>query len=390
MSSSSVFERFWGTLMVSGWFRTTWGELAVLEYGKALRGYQNAAEGGARVYGTNGPIGWATHALGPGPAVVVGRKGAYRGVQYAEGPFWVIDTAYWLRAISQLNPRWAYYQLLTQDINGRDSGSAIPSLSRSDFYSLAVEVPPPHEQDAIAEVLAALDDKIDANDRLAALTLDLAKATYEEATASEAESVALGDVGQWLSGGTPNTSNPSLWGGPMPWISAASLKSFFVGSSDRTLTVEGSSSGTRVVPRGAILFVVRGMSLKTEFRIGVAQREVAFGQDCKAILVDERYRASTVAVGLAAVHATVLTLVDEAGHGTGRLPTDRIERMEIALPPGNRSSAVEEALSVLLARGAAAEEETRRLAALRDALLPPLMSGELRVHEAEALVGEAM
>ena len=83
------------------------------------------------------------------------------------------------------------------------------------------------------------------------------------------------------------------------------MHSFFVATSGRTLTPEGTKNGTRVVPKGTILFVVRGMSLKTDFRIGVAQREVAFGQDCKAIMVDESLPASTIAVGL-------LSLADDA------------------------------------------------------------------------------
>ncbi|MHB1500478.1 MAG: restriction endonuclease subunit S domain-containing protein, partial [Candidatus Dormibacteria bacterium] len=96
------------------WKVGTWGDLGVLEYGRALRDYRDS-NGPVRVFGTNGPIGWTHDSLGKGPAVIVGRKGAYRGVRYSPGPFWVIDTAYWLRPVADLDPRWAYYQLLTQD-----------------------------------------------------------------------------------------------------------------------------------------------------------------------------------------------------------------------------------------------------------------------------------
>src|SRR6266487_799569 len=71
--------------------KTNWGEIASLEYGKALRGYQNQ-EGSVQVFGTNGPVGWTDQAQSQGPGVIIGRKGAYRGVHYSAGPFWVIDT----------------------------------------------------------------------------------------------------------------------------------------------------------------------------------------------------------------------------------------------------------------------------------------------------------
>lgn len=294
----------------------------------------------------------------------------------------------------RMRPDFVEYALrapsFARQIEAMGAGSVMRHFGPLHLRQMTVDVPPTAAQAAIGEVLGAIDDKIAANARLAAVVLHLAVALYERGVSGNTEQVSLGSVGRWLSGGTPQTSNEHFWGGEIPWISAASLKSFFVASSDRTLTPEGAASGTRLVPPGAILFVVRGMSLKTEFRVGVAQREVAFGQDCKAILVDDRYPASTVAVGLAAARDRVLSLVDEAGHGTGRLPTDRIERLEIELPTMTRRPEIEEALSALLARGAAAEEENRRLVELRDTLLPSLMSGELLVRDAEALVGEAM
>ncbi len=145
--------------MSSEWIRTTWGEVATLEYGKALRDYQNIAEG-FPVYGTNGPIGFHETALCKTPGVVIGRKGAYRGVHYSPRPFFVIDTAFYLKPKAEIDMRWAYFALLTCDINNMDSGSAIPSTSRDEFYKLPVFVPPLAQQVLIAEFLAKFDDRI--------------------------------------------------------------------------------------------------------------------------------------------------------------------------------------------------------------------------------------
>jgi len=124
-----------------GWRVLTWGDIATLEYGKSLRSYQ-AATGRFRVYGTNGPIGWHTEALCPQAGVIIGRKGAYRGIHYSPFPFFVIDTAFYLKERVPFDMKWAYFELLLVDINGMDSGSAIPSTSRDDFYNLPVCLPP--------------------------------------------------------------------------------------------------------------------------------------------------------------------------------------------------------------------------------------------------------
>ena len=160
------------------WRTNRWGELVTLEYGRALRDYQTA-QGTFRVYGTNGPIGWHDEALAEGPTVVVGRKGAYRGIHYSPDPCFVIDTAFYVKPKRDIDLRWAYYTLLTVDINGMDSGSAIPSTSRSDFYGLPVSVPPRSEQRAIAHVLGTLDDKIELNQRMNATLEAKARALFK-------------------------------------------------------------------------------------------------------------------------------------------------------------------------------------------------------------------
>ena len=163
--------------VVDGWRIAKWGDLASLEYGKSLRGYDTSI-GHFRVFGTNGQIGWHNEPLSSYGSVIIGRKGAYRGVHYSPEPFFVIDTAFYLQPRVELDTRWAYYQLLTQDINGLDSGSAIPSTSREDFYALQVLVPPLPEQRRIAHVLGALDDKIELNRRMAETLDAMARALF--------------------------------------------------------------------------------------------------------------------------------------------------------------------------------------------------------------------
>ena len=135
-----------------GWKATRWGALVSLEYGKSLGGY--AGDYGAYpVYGTNGKIGSHSEPLCNHPGIIIGRKGAYRGVHFCSTPFFVIDTAFYVEPKSPAELRWAYYELLRQDINSMDSGSAIPSTSREDFYSLPVLYPPFEVQQAFVQLL---------------------------------------------------------------------------------------------------------------------------------------------------------------------------------------------------------------------------------------------
>jgi type I restriction enzyme S subunit len=142
----------------------------------------------------------------------------------------------------------------------------------------------------------------------------------------------LADCGRWVSGGTPRRSEASYWGGNIPWISAKSLKVFDLHDSEDRVTKEGSENGTTLVPAGTILFVVRGMSLANEFRVGVACREVTFNQDLRGIVpakdVDPRF------LGRYLRHASqvVLSQVDNAAHGTKRLPMERLRGLEVHLP----------------------------------------------------------
>ncbi len=163
--------------------RYTWGDICTLEYGKALRGYpeESSEEYRYRVFGTNGPIGWAKVPLAEGPGIIIGRKGAYRGVHFSAEPFFVIDTAFYLRPKQiELNLRWAYYKLLTVDINRIDVGAAIPTTNRDAFYAVPVQVPERSVQDRCAFILSAYDDLIENNRRRLQLLEQAAQLLFKE------------------------------------------------------------------------------------------------------------------------------------------------------------------------------------------------------------------
>lgn len=178
----------------------------------------------------------------------------------------------------------------------------------------------------------------------------------------------LADAGKWLSGGTPSTANSDYWDGGIPWISAASLKEFRITRSDRRVTPLGASNGSRLVDEGTVLFVVRGMSLKSEFRIGVTERKVAFGQDCKAIIPADGIDPYFLAHAIQVRTPEILAMVEETSHGTGRLDTERLQELEIGVPPMSEQRRIVAAHEVVERRISALERIRAKLKTAEAAL----------------------
>jgi type I restriction enzyme, S subunit len=160
-----------------------WGDVGQLVYGKALRNcpIESDEDNRYRVYGTNGPIGWTAEPLCPKAGIIIGRKGAYRGVHFCLDPFFVIDTAYYLRLTSpELDIKWAYYKLLTVNINLMDVGAAIPTTNRDQFHTLPLRYPALPQQIKVASILSAYDDLIENNRRRIQLLEQAARLLYKE------------------------------------------------------------------------------------------------------------------------------------------------------------------------------------------------------------------
>ncbi|MFI6947681.1 restriction endonuclease subunit S [Streptomyces sp. NPDC050422] len=178
----------------------------------------------------------------------------------------------------------------------------------------------------------------------------------------------LADAGQWRSGGTPSTSNDAYWGGDIPWISGASMKDFHVTDSARRLTLLGAKNGSRLAEPGTTLFVVRGMSLKSEFRIGVAERQVAFGQDVKALIPADGIDPHFLAYAIRVRTPEILSMVEETSHGTGRLDTARLKELEIGVPSMEEQRRIVAVHAAFERRISALEQALSKLDVAREAL----------------------
>ena len=158
---------------------------------------------------------------------------------------------------------------------------------------------------------------------------------------------------------------------------------------DQHVSQRAIGNGTRLAPSGSTLVMVRGMGLHQQVRVSQARREVSFNQDVKA-LVATRIEASLLLFALLDAQKELLLKVESSGHGTGKLSTDVLLKYPITLPSLSVQKELATVFDSLNSRIVSARDQSRNLGALRDTLLPKLISGELRVKDAERIIGGQM
>jgi type I restriction enzyme, S subunit len=146
--------------------------------------------------------------------------------------------------------------------------------------------------------------------------------------------VPLGEIGEWRGGGTPSKSRPDFWEGSLPWVSPKDMKVSRIADAQDHISeaaIEGSS--VRLIPKGSLLMVVRGMILARAFPVALTTREVTINQDMKALLPLESEAAEFLLIALRAFEPDVLTTIERSSHGTCKLKTDVLEAFVIPIPP---------------------------------------------------------
>ena len=142
----------------------------------------------------------------------------------------------------------------------------------------------------------------------------------------------LGDIVTFMSGGTPSKQKDEYWGGDIAWVSAKDLKGQRIYDSGLHITEAGAANGTRLVSENTILFVVRGMSLESEFRISLTKIPVTFNQDLKALCPSENIDPVFLFYSLYTRRDHIRQLASEASHGTKKLPTEVIKSIKLQIP----------------------------------------------------------
>lgn len=148
------------TSPIEGWELKKLGEVLSFEYGDNLPS-NDREDGSIPVYGSNGKVGTHSKPAIDQPGIVLGRKGSIGQIEFSNGPFWPIDTTYYVtQEETDENLRFIRYLLQNIQLERLNAASAIPGLNRNDAYGLRVLRPPLEEQRKIASVLYTVNQAI--------------------------------------------------------------------------------------------------------------------------------------------------------------------------------------------------------------------------------------
>ncbi|QSY89509.1 restriction endonuclease subunit S [Rhizobium bangladeshense] len=347
----------------------------------------------------------------------------------AKGKFWVNNHAHILQGNKQADTRFLYYAINLADISGYVTGSTIPKLSQSSLNRVMVPCPSLEEQMQIVRLLGSLDDKIELNRRMNETLEAMAQAIFrdwfvdfgptrrklegatdpltimgglvqdtERAQAlADLFPTALGD--DELPEGWNETTlqsyaslNPESWSpktapDQVEYVDLANTKWGTIESTSVYSWEDAPSRARRIVRsgdtivgtvrpgNGSYAFVGRsGLTASTGFAV-LRPKQPVFNElvNCAATSPENIQRLEKLADG-------------------GAYPAVKPEVViatTLPLVPSDVASGFSGFAAPMFAKMESSKEENRTLAATRDLLLPKLMSGEIRLSEAEGLMEAA-
>jgi type I restriction enzyme S subunit len=326
-------------------------------------------------------------------------------------------------------PRYLSYQLrggkAVSWLKSNSEGTTMPSLNQDILSRFPITLLPIVEQKVIAHILGTLDDKIEinrnTNETLEAMAKALfqswfvdfdpvrAKAagcptglpdeisnlfpdSFEESELGEIPRgwriCCVNDLCDWVSsGGTPTRSRKDFWeNAEIPWFKTGELNDGpLLDSAEKINELALRSSSCKLWDAGTILFAI--YASPTVGRIGVLTECGTSNQAAAGLKARD-------SVGTPFLRRTLLFSRDElqniaVGAAQQNINVQILKEHKIVAPGAALMSLYSGMISPLDDQQISLAKSTRELCSLRDTLLPKLISGELRIPEAEKLLEQA-
>ena len=416
--------------MRSEWKDTTIAEFCRFTYGKSLPARNRNGSGSVPVYGSGGLSGQHDDSLVESAGIIIGRKGTVGSVIYSSRPFWPIDTVFYVTNEKHRDLKFTYYLLKTLGLEHMNADSAVPGLNRDEAHGIVFSAPPLPEQKAIAHILGTLDDKIELNRRMNATLEGMAQALFkswfvdfdpvidnalaagnpipdELAPRAEVRRQALANgTTQQGSLDHPTLSDPkSLFPAgyqfteEQGWIpegwEVSSLEALATPKRGKTITKKTVNEGDIPVVAGGLQPAyfhnasnVIGPAITVSASGANAgyvnlYHEDIWASDCSYISsVDTEYFYSTLL--FLKFKQDRITHMQQGAAQPHVYPKDLL-RLTLAIPHEHLLEAFEKLVKPSFEKMSESDKEIQTLTKLRDTLLPKLISGELRLPEAEQL-----
>lgn len=325
------------------------------------------------VYGGNGILGYA-NAGNSKECVIIGRVGAYCGSVYFEkNDCWISDNAIGAYARNNTDIVYAYYLLKSQCLNERRIGTSQPLLTQEILNNIEVPILPYNEQIKVGRFLGKIDEKIELNTKINENLLQQAVAVFNKFYDTSTNLQPFTTLINVLGGGTPKTGNPEFWDGSIPFFTPKDVGTPYTFKTEKYITEAGlNHCNSRLYPQNTTFVTARG----TVGKISLAGSPMAMNQSCYAL-------ASEIVDPLL-VYFYVLKAVTSLKHKASGAVFDAIVTRDFDGEMINILSDTdsESALSIIKPMMEAIHnnsKENMRLSAVRDALLPKLISGEIDV-----------
>jgi len=411
--------------MAGEWRRTSLGQVLTLQRGFDLPEPQRQP-GIFPVIASTGQVGTHDKAIVIGPGVVIGRSGSIGGGQYIEVDFWPLNTTLWVKDFKDNDRRFCYYLLKSLDFSQLNAGSGVPTLNRNHIHPVSVSIPANvKEQRAIAHILGTLDDKIELNRKMNATLEEMARAFFKswfvdfepvrakmdgrwqrgqslpglpahlfdlfpdklvDSVLGEIpegwEVKPIGELAEVVGGSTPHTNKIEYWdGGIHHWVTPKDLSGLLMPvllDTERKITDAGLAQiSSGLLPKGTVL-------LSSRAPIGyIAISEVPVAINQGFIAMKPRHGISNLFLmrWASAAHDEIVSRAN--GSTFLEISKTNFRPIPTVAPSSLIMDAFEQISRPLYKKLVENEHESRTLASLRDTLLPKLISGQIRVKDAE-------
>jgi len=379
---------------MTGWEDVTLASLGRFSSGKPIK---PGLDGSYQAFGSNGVIGRSVEARYP-RGLIVGRVGAYCGsIVVSRQPFWASDNTIVIEPTRPADLDYLYFLLKNARLNQHAGGSAQPLVTQGSLKSLIFAVPDPASRSRIGTLLRSFDELIETNRRRVQVLEVMARTIYREWFVHfRYPGRANARFMDWAIGPVPEG-----WSF-VPLFEAADVGFGFSFKSARFSDV-GPSPVIRIrdVPAG----ITRTFSDETPAeRYRVRDSDVLIGMDGDFYLhqwrggdawLNQRVARLRPKNGMSGLHL-MLGIAQQiiewngaiVGTTVAHLGKRHLEQVRVMVPPEGLLQWVTPLFDDLAQQACSLDQASRKLAAMRDLLLPKLVSGQIDVSslDLDALV----
>lgn len=182
-----------------------------------------------------------------------------------------------------------------------------------------------------------------------------------------------------ITGGTPSTTNPSFWGGTIPWLASAEIHQKKITRPTTYITDIGlQNSSAKVAPKNSVLVALAGQG-KTRGTVAILQNDMAINQSLAALVVNEKADAEFLFHAMETSYNSLREISSGDG-GRGGLNKKLLKKYAIVLPKDIlEQEVIAETLSCIDTHIDNLTELIEKKKAIRDGALEDLVSGRTRL-----------